>query len=136
MAGANRIQETETVTGEPVRTGLVLNGGISKRDLKSIGKEIKNVENDQGQWQMRPQEIEVLIDFFSFMPQDITVAPGATVTWVNRDDVQHAVASTDKTFKSKVLCTDDKFSFKFNEPGAYEYHCSIHPKMRGKVIVQ
>jgi plastocyanin len=35
-----------------------------------------------------------------------------------------------------VLCTDDKFSFKFDEPGAYEYHCSIHPKMRGKVIVQ
>jgi plastocyanin len=109
---------------------------MNKRDLKSIGKEIKNVENDQEQWQMRPQEKEVLIDFFSFMPQDITVAPGATVTWVNRDDVQHAVASTDKTFKSKVLCTDDKFSFKFNEPGAYEYHCSIHPKMRGKVIVQ
>jgi plastocyanin len=109
---------------------------MSKRDPKSIGEEINNVENDEGQWQMRPQEIEVLIDFFSFMPQDITVAPGATVTWVNRDDVQHAVASTDKTFKSTVLCTGDKFSFKFSEPGAYEYHCSIHPKMRGKVIVQ
>jgi hypothetical protein len=35
-----------------------------------------------------------------------------------------------------VLRTDDKFSFKFDEPGTYEYYCSIHPKMRGKVIVQ
>jgi plastocyanin len=109
---------------------------MSKRDPKSTGEEINNVENDQEQWQMRPQEIEVLIDFFSFIPQDITVAPGATVTWVNRDDVQHGVASSDKTFKSKVLRTDDKFSFKFDEPGTYEYHCSIHPKMRGKIIVQ
>src|SRR5580692_10724810 len=95
-----------------------------------------NMENADAPSEMRPQVIEVQIDYFSFMPQDVTVTPGATVTWVNRDDVQHAVASTDKTFKSKVLCTDDKFSFKFNEPGAYEYHCSIHPKMRGKVIVQ
>ena len=46
------------------------------------------------------------------------------------------VTSRDKTFKSKVLRTDDKFSFMFDEPGTYEYYCSIHPKMRGKVIVQ
>jgi plastocyanin len=87
-------------------------------------------------WQMRPRVIEVQIDYFSFMPHEITIAAGATVTWVNLDDVQHKVTSTDRTFKSRVLRTDDKFSFKFDEPGTYEYYCSIHPKMRGKVIVQ
>ncbi len=92
--------------------------------------------NDGARWQARPQEIEVQIDYFSFMPQDITVAPGATVTWVNLDDVQHTVASTDRTFKSKVLRTDDKFSFTFDEPGTYEYCCSIHPKMQARVIVR
>ena len=94
------------------------------------------MENADAPRQTRPQVIEVQIDYFSFMPHDITIAAGATVTWVNLDDVQHKVTSTERTFESKVLRTDDKFSFKFDEPGTYEYYCSIHPKMRGKVIVQ
>jgi plastocyanin len=79
---------------------------------------------------------EVKIDNFSFGPSDVTVAAGTTVTWVNRDDIPHTVVSTDKVFKSKVLDTDEKFSFTFSKPGTYPYFCSIHPKMTGKVIVQ
>jgi len=92
--------------------------------------------NDGARWQARPQETEVQIDYFSFIPHEITVAPAATVTWVNLDDVQHTVASTDKTFKSKVLGTDDRYSFTFDKPGTYEYCCSIHPKMQARVIVR
>lgn len=79
---------------------------------------------------------EVKIDNFSFGPAAITVSVGTTVTWTNRDDIPHTVVSTDKVFKSKVLDTDEKFSFTFTKPGEYPYFCSIHPKMTGKVIVQ
>jgi plastocyanin len=79
---------------------------------------------------------EVKIDNFSFMPGDITVAAGTTVTWVNHDDVPHTVRSMDGTIKSKALDTDDKFSMTFDEPGTYEYFCSIHPKMTAKVVVK
>jgi plastocyanin len=79
---------------------------------------------------------EVKIDNFVFGPAAITVAAGTTVTWVNRDDIPHTVVSTDKVFKSKVLDTDEKFSFTFVKAGEYPYFCSIHPKMTGKVIVQ
>jgi plastocyanin len=78
---------------------------------------------------------EVKIDNFVFGPAAITVAAGTTVTWTNRDDIPHTVVSTDKVFKSKVLDTDEKFSFAFTKPGEYPYFCSIHPKMTGKVIV-
>jgi plastocyanin len=88
------------------------------------------------QGQAKSQGIEVKIDNFSFMPQNITVAPGTTVTWVNQDDIPHTVASTTELFKSKALDTDDKFSFTFDKPGTYEYYCSIHPKMTANVIVQ
>ena len=54
----------------------------------------------------------------------------------NNDDIPHTVVSTTDVFKSKALDTDDKFSFKFDKPGTYEYFCSIHPKMTAKVIVQ
>jgi plastocyanin len=81
---------------------------------------------------------EVKIDNFSFAPQALTVAVGTTVTWTNRDDIPHTVVSTDdpKVFKSKVLDTDEKFSFTFSKPGNYAYFCSVHPKMTGKVTVQ
>ena len=83
-----------------------------------------------------PATMEVGIDNFAFGPTDLTVAVGTTVTWTNRDDIPHTVVSTDKVFKSKVLDTDEKFSFTFSTPGTYPYFCSIHPKMTGKVVVQ
>ena len=78
---------------------------------------------------------EVKIDNFSFGPAAITVPIGTTVTWINRDDIPHTVVSTDKVFKSKVLDTDEKFSYTFTKAGDYPYFCSIHPKMTGKVVV-
>jgi len=82
------------------------------------------------------QAKEVRIDNFSFGPIDLTVSVGTTVTWTNHDDIPHTVVSSDKVFKSKVLDTDEKFSFTFSKAGTYPYFCSIHPKMTGKIVVQ
>lgn len=81
-------------------------------------------------------DAEVKIDNFVFGPQTITVPVGATVTWTNKDDIPHTTVSTDGVFKSKVMDTDEKFSFKFTKAGTYPYYCTIHPKMTGKVVVQ
>src|SRR5437660_5961741 len=86
--------------------------------------------------QTQVSSAEVKIDNFSFGPTTLTVAVGTMVTWTNRDDIPHTVVSDDKVFKSKVLDTDEKFSFTFTKPGTYPYFCSVHPKMTGKVVVQ
>jgi plastocyanin len=78
---------------------------------------------------------EVTIDNFSFRPQTLTVAVGTTVTWTNRDDIPHTVVSDDGVFKSKARDTDETFSYTFGQAGTYPYHCSIHPKMTGQVVV-
>jgi plastocyanin len=79
---------------------------------------------------------EVKIDNFVFGPQTVTVPVGTTVTWTNKDDIPHTSVSTDGVFKSKVLDTDEKFSYTFTKAGTYSYYCTIHPKMTGKVVVQ
>ena len=80
---------------------------------------------------------EITIDNFSFLPATLTVPVGATVTWINRDDVPHTVVSTDKkTIVSPALDTDEKFSFTFTAAGTNDYFCSVHPHMKGKIIVQ
>ena len=76
------------------------------------------------------------IDNFTFTPAELTIPAGTQVTWINKDDVPHTVVSVDHKFKSRALDTDEKFSFTFQTPGTYEYFCSVHPKMIGKVIVQ
>src|SRR5215467_15825295 len=83
-----------------------------------------------------PASLEVGIDNFSFGPQSVTVAAGSTVKWTNRDDIPHTVVSTEGVFKSRVLDTDESFSFTFSKPGNYPYFCSIHPHMTGSVVVQ
>ena len=79
---------------------------------------------------------DVKIDNFSFGPQTVTVHVGATVTWTNKDDIPHTTVSTDGVFKSKVMDTEEQFSYKFTKAGMYSYYCSVHPKMTGKVVVQ
>ncbi|HLZ93293.1 MAG TPA: cupredoxin family copper-binding protein [Candidatus Acidoferrum sp.] len=96
----------------------------------------QGVSASPGQGQAQSSSVEVKIDNFSFGPTSITVAVGTTVTWTNRDDIPHTVVSDEKVFKSKVLDTDEKFSYTFTKPGTYAYFCSIHPKMTGKVVVQ
>jgi plastocyanin len=78
----------------------------------------------------------VKIDNFVFGPQALTVPVGTTVTWTNNDDIPHTSVSTQGAFKSKVLDTNEKFSYTFTKAGTYPYYCSIHPKMTGTVVVQ
>ena len=84
-----------------------------------------------------PAPAEIMIDNFSFKPATVTVPVGTKVTWINRDDVPHTVLSTDKkTIVSPALVTDEKFAFTFTTAGTNDYFCSVHPHMKGRVIVR
>ena len=78
----------------------------------------------------------VKIDNFAFGPQAITVTVGTRVTRTNSDDIPHMAVSTDGVFKSKVMDTNEKFSYTFTNAGTYPYYCTIHPKMTGQVVVK
>ena len=80
---------------------------------------------------------KVTIGNFTFGPAALVVKAGTTVTFVNGDDIPHTVVAADKkTFRSKVLDTGESFTFTFTRPGAYDYFCSIHPHMTGRVVVK
>ena len=78
----------------------------------------------------------ISIDNFSFTPHEMKIPVGTKLTWTNHDDIPHTVVNTGQKFKSKALDTDESFAFTFDEPGIYEYFCSLHPKMVGKIIVE
>ena len=76
----------------------------------------------------------ITINHFVFEPKELTVVEGTTVTWLHNDNVAHTIVSP-SLFESSVLNKGDKFTFTFTKKGEYEYYCSIHPSMRGKIIV-
>ena len=79
----------------------------------------------------------ISITNFSFQPAVLVVKAGTKITWTNYDSTPHTVTSADKRFASSGgLDTGDQYSFKFDKPGSYEYFCSLHPMMVGKIIVQ
>lgn len=86
------------------------------------------------------EEVEVEMIETAFEPTEITVGPGTTVTWINRDSFDHTVTSgvrgepTD--LFDETVPAGESFSYTFEEPGTYEYFCSLHPGMDGTVIVE
>ena len=82
-----------------------------------------------------PQPVSVSIRNFAFAPQQISVKAGTKVTWTNNDSTAHTVTSDSGAFSSGTLNPGSSFSFVFNTPGTFSYHCSIHPSMTATVVV-
>nr|WP_155766136.1 cupredoxin family copper-binding protein [Mycobacterium colombiense] len=78
---------------------------------------------------------QVTIDGFAFAPVTLTVPAGTTVTWTNRDEEPHTVAASDGSFHSPGMGTGATFTHTFPTAGTFDYVCSIHPMMRGTVVV-
>src|SRR5919201_4548270 len=80
--------------------------------------------------------MQVTIQNFAFRPQTITVAPGTTVIWTNKDGSEHTVTSDTGAWPdSGNLATNHTFSHTFTKAGIYAYHCALHSSMTAKVIV-
>lgn len=81
----------------------------------------------------------IAIRDFTFRPDSIRVPPGATVTWVNCEtppQEPHTTTADGAAWDSPELNPGQRFSHTFAAPGAFPYHCTPHPFMLGKVIVQ
>lgn len=81
-----------------------------------------------------PDKNTVLIQDFKFQPAEITIQKGEAVVWINKDSAGHT--ATGNSFDSGMLSKDQSFKQTFNEAGTFDYICTPHPYMKGKVIVK
>ena len=82
-----------------------------------------------------PAKSQVVIDGSTFAPATLTVKKGETVTWVNKDPFPHTVTSAGK-FDSKSIAPNARWSWRAKAPGEYSYICTLHPNMKGVVVVR
>ena len=79
---------------------------------------------------------KVSIANFTFVPAEITIAPGESVTWTNDDGAPHGLAYADGAKGTDLLLPGASFSRQFDQPGTYDYNCAVHPYMTGRVVVR
>jgi plastocyanin len=84
----------------------------------------------------------VTVKQFQFMPGELTIQVGTTVTWTNQDEILHTATSgvtpgtSDRKFDGSMDGRGTRFSHRFDQPGTYAYFCSRHNSMTGKVVVR
>lgn len=79
----------------------------------------------------------VTIANFAFSPATLTIQKGETVTWTNQDSAPHTITSdSGSELASGTLNKGSSYAHTFNEAGTYSYHCSIHPMMKGTIVVE
>ena len=82
---------------------------------------------------------KVTIANMAFSPSQITVNKGDTVTWTNNDSTTHTVTDDLSNVggpSSGDIAPGSTYSFTFTKSGSFQYHCSIHPSMRGTIVVK
>lgn len=82
----------------------------------------------------QPKTVTILIQNFAFNPAVLNIKVGDTVVWQNKDAAPHKIKSN--SFNSAILSQNDTFKFSFGIAGTYDYICSIHPSMKGQIIVE
>lgn len=89
-----------------------------------------------GAGRTKPRSHVVEIAGFQFAPAEITVAVGDTVTWSNQDIVPHTATAIDGAWDSGSLEGKARRSVVVRAKGKVDYQCTLHPSMKGTVVVR
>ena len=85
-----------------------------------------------------PKVVTVVINHFEFEPQTVTVNAGDTVEWKNEGVVPHTATQDGPrpVFDSGNIQAGGTWRYVAKQKGTYSYSCTIHPYMKGKLVVQ
>lgn len=78
----------------------------------------------------------VMISGMAFTPSSVTIKVGSIIDWTNKDRVAHTITFDDGSVDSGSITKGGKYPHLFVKPGTYTYHCSIHPSMKGTIVVE
>jgi plastocyanin len=109
--------------------------GCGGGDDNGGGSSSKSTTPSSGVSSTKPQS--VVMKNIQFNPKKLTVPPGATVKWTNKDTTAHDVTASEfKSGSSGGLTPGDTYSHTFNRIGTFKYRCTVHPGMQGTVVVK
>ena len=78
----------------------------------------------------------VTIEAMKYLPERLTVHAGETVVWINKDLFPHTVTEVHGRFDSHVIQPNASWRYVAKKPGAFDYVCTLHPSMKGALVVK
>jgi YVTN family beta-propeller protein len=128
--------KTAYVTNEGSNDVTVVDVATGKTATIAVGNAPRKVVVQQTAATKVKDSAKVSIVNFAFTPAEISIAPGESVTWTNDDGAPHGLEFHDGAKGTDLLLPGASLSRRFDRPGTYDYNCSIHPYMTGRVIVR
>ncbi|MBS3125729.1 cupredoxin family copper-binding protein [Candidatus Woesearchaeota archaeon] len=77
--------------------------------------------------------VDVVIENFAFNEPVVKIKEGQTIRWTNKDSASHTATGTG--FDTETLAKGESKETLFDKAGSYDYSCTFHPNMKGKVVV-
>lgn len=84
-------------------------------------------------------ENEVWLEYKLFVPQQLVVKAGTTVTFTNKDNANHTATNINGLFDSGKITSENSWSYTFDKPGTYSFYCNYHSSNtseQGYIVVQ
>lgn len=84
----------------------------------------------------KPTTHTIVIEAMKFTPDSLTVRPGDTVIWVNKDAFPHNARALNRGFRSPDIAPEGSWKFKATKKGTFAYICTLHPTMKANIVVK
>ncbi len=117
---------------------FLMSGNKQTTGINTNNELITNQEtNTQTTTQEKLTTHNIEISNFAFSPKEIKIKKGDTIIWTNKDSAKHTITSdSGNELDSDLLADGESYSHTFTETGAFDYHCTPHPYMKAKVVVE
>ena len=84
----------------------------------------------------KPKVHTVVIEAMKFSPEVTEVSAGDSVVWINKDPFPHNVVADNRAFHSREIATNSRWKMKATRKGSIAYVCTLHPTMKGTLVVK
>ena len=128
--------KTAYVTNEGSNDVTVVDLATGKTTTVAVGNAPRKIVVQRTAATPEKDASKVSIMNFAFTPAEVTIAPGENVTWINDDGAPHGLEYNDGVKGMDLLLPGASFSRRFDRTGTYDYNCSVHPYMTGRVVVR
>ncbi len=128
--------KTSYVTNEGSNNVTVVDLATGRTATIAVGNAPRKIVVQRSAVASGESAAKVSIANFAFTPAEITIAPGESVVWTNDDGAPHGLKYQDGAEGTDLLLPGSRFSRRFDRPGTYDYRCSVHPYMTGRVVVR
>lgn len=78
----------------------------------------------------------IVMEGVAFVPKTLTVKQGDTIIWVNKDLFPHTATAQDRSFDSPEMAPNKTWKYTATKSGTFPYVCTLHPTMKGTLVVE